>query len=141
METWQLVLMVLGLAWLGQGIGTWMQMRHFREVMGGITQTFPQGFVGAGNARGSLGKGVIMIIVVDDQSIIRRLAIMEGRSVFAKFKVLNTFDGQPLDALKSPDAFDPAQKGRAEACARAIEQIEKARSKSTPDITLEPAVA
>ena len=141
METWQLVLMVLGLAWLGQGVGTWVQMRHFREVMGGITQTFPQGFVGAGNAKGSLGKGVIMIIVVDDSNIIRRLAIMEGRSVLAKFRVVNDFDGKPLDVLKAPGAFDPSMKGRTEAAARAIEQIEKARRKSEQQTDLQTEVA
>ncbi|WP_181703929.1 transcriptional regulator GutM [Chthonobacter albigriseus] len=129
MEWWQTALLLLALVWALQAFGTWFQMKHYRDVMRGIASQWADGFVGAGNARGALGKGVILLVVVTPDDIVRKLLVMEGRSVFAKFRVLPEYEGMTLERLSS-GAFGRKEKGRAEALAKAVEQIRKAQGRA-----------
>jgi glucitol operon activator protein len=127
-QLWQIALIVLVIAWGLQALGTFAQMRHYREMMGTIARQWSDGYLGAGNARAALGKGVILLLVVGPDMRVRRLLVMEGRSVLAKFKALGEFEGRPLDELRSGGAFGPDRKGRETALAQAIAQIDKARA-------------
>jgi glucitol operon activator protein len=127
MAMWQWGLLALGFLWALQSLGVWYQMRHYSDVMKGITSKYNDGFVGAGNVRGRLGKGVIVLIVVTPDLIVQRFLVMSGRSVFAKFKRREEFEGISLSALRT----DPVMAGAedpvlAKAAERAIEQIDKA---------------
>jgi glucitol operon activator protein len=127
MAMWQWGLLALGFLWALQSLGVWYQMRHYSDVMKGITSKYNDGFVGAGNVRGRLGKGVIVLIVVTPDLIVQRFLVMSGRSVFAKFKRREEFEGISLSALRT----DPVMAGvedpvLAKAAERAIEQIDKA---------------
>jgi glucitol operon activator protein len=97
--------------------------------MKGISSKYNDGFVGAGNVRGRLGKGVIVLIVVTRDLTIQRFLVMSGRSVFAKFKRREEFEGISLSALRTDPVMsglgDPAL---AKAAERAIEQIDRARA-------------
>lgn len=130
MAYWQLALIALALVWVLQAVGTWVQMRHYRQVMSGVAERWSDGFVGAGNARGTFGKGVIVVLVVDGQDIIRQLIAMEGRSVLAKFRPLPEFDGRSLDALRDPAALAALGPAHAQAIGRAVEQIDRARGRA-----------
>ena len=57
MAIWQIGLLLLGAVWLLQAAGTWLQMRHYREVMSSIGGKWTDGYLGVGNARASLGRG------------------------------------------------------------------------------------
>lgn len=129
MEFWQVALIALAVAWALQAVGTWRQMRHYRLVLGDISRRFADGHMGAGNARAGLGRGVILILVVGPDDLVRQVSVMEGRSVFASFKALDEFAGLPLDALRKSGMFK--EPGRNEALAKAIEQIDRARERST----------
>ena len=74
------------IAWILQIVGTYFQMRHYREVLGGITRESSEGFVGVGNAKATFGKGVILILVADENGVVRRALRMRGMTVFARFK-------------------------------------------------------
>lgn len=124
MAFWQTALIVLAIVWGVQMIGVWLQMRHYRDIMGSISATWSDGRVGAGNARSVFGKGVILVLVVGPDDIVRRLLVMEGRSVFAKFKPLPEFEGRRLDSLRD-GAFGENEKGRAQALTAAIAQIDR----------------
>jgi glucitol operon activator protein len=124
MPLWQIALIVFVLAWGLQALGTYVQMRHYRKVMGGIAQQWADGFVGAGNSRATFGKGVILLLVVSSDMVVRRMMVMQGRSVFATFKPIVDCDGQPLDRLREGQVF--ADKARAKALAMAVTQIDKA---------------
>jgi glucitol operon activator protein len=128
MAFWQIALLALALAWAVQAFGTWSQVRHYRTVMSSISARYADGHLGAGNARGRFGKGVIAIVVADQQDVVRELLIMEGRSVFAKFRALPEFAGRTLDALAAEPPFPAKESGRNQAVARAIEQLRLARS-------------
>ncbi len=138
MQWWQSALLLLALVWGLQAFGTWRQMRHYQEVMRGITGRWSDGFVAAGNARGAIGKGVILLLVVTPDEIVRRLLIMEGRSVFAKFRDFPEFEGRALASLEA-DAFPAAERGRQQALAQAIAQVR--RMKQERSAPAEPALA
>ena len=125
MELWKIALILLAGVWVLQCVGTWFQMRHFRDVMGAVAEKWSDGRVGAGNARGRLGKGVIAIVVVDERQVLRRVMIMEGRSVFAKFAPLREWEGRPLARLREAIAGGAFDKGRTMALTRAVEQLDR----------------
>ena len=135
MATWQLAVLLLALVWALQSVGVWMQMRHYREALGDIEQRFNSGFVGTGFVRGRLAKGTIALVVISDTLMVDRVAIMAGRSVFAKFQARHEFDGLTLDALRTraaelaaPGKFK-SDKSLGGALAKAIEQIDAVRAK------------
>ncbi len=141
MAYWQIALIALVVVWILQAVGTWVQMRHYRQVMAGIAERWSDGFLGAGNARGTFGKGVIAVLVVDGGDVVRQLLVMEGRSVFAKFRPVTRFDGKPIDVLRDPETLAALGKGHAQAIGRAIEQIDRARGRAAEAAAAVPAAA
>jgi len=129
MAIWQWGLLLLAAVWALQSLGVWLQMRHYSDVFRGITDKFQDGFVGAGNSKGRLSKGTIVLIVVTPDLIIQRLMVMTGRTGFTKFKRHEQYEGRPLDEIRSnPAIMGEGEPGVAEAVKRAIEQIDRARS-------------
>ena len=135
MALWQLGLILLAIVWVLQAVGTWAQMRHYRNVMGGISRQWNDGHLGAGNSRSILGKGIILILIIGPDDIVRRLMLMEGRSVFARFKVMEGFEGLRLATLRDPALGGGSpklatRKGFRVALGQALEQIERARGRT-----------
>jgi len=127
------LILVLALVWALQIVGTYFQMRHYREVLGGITREGGEGYVGVGNAKARFGKGVILILVVGEDDAVRRALRMRGMTIFARFKEAPRFVGMGLDELRGEEREGPYEKGTMLAARRAVEQIdrikqEKARS-------------
>lgn len=130
MPLWQIALIALVGAWALQAVGTYFQMRHYRGVMGDVSRRWADGFVGAGSAKSTFGKGGILLMVVSQDGIVRRLSVMQGRSVFAKFKHSAEFDGMPLAQLRTLTPF--ADPGRTKALGIAIAQIDRAAQRAQP---------
>ena len=128
MPIWQIALILLTVMWVLQAVGTWLQMRHYRNVMRSIEGRWTDGYLGIGNARSSLGRGVILMVVVGPDGCVRELLTMEGRSVLAKFSPLEQFRGCNLASLREHEMFN-SRRGRAQALDQAIQQIEKAKSR------------
>jgi glucitol operon activator protein len=131
---WQIALIALVVMWALQAVGTWSQMRHYREVLGGASKSWADGYLGAGNARATFGRGVILVLVVGPDALVRRLFVMEGRSVFARFQALEAFEGLNLAALHRDDLFSDVSprlaRARKTALDQALHQIERARARS-----------
>lgn len=124
MPLWQLALLALVCAWALQALGTFVQMRHFSSTMGDVARQWPDGYVGAGNAKSTFGAGLILLLVVSPDRIVRRAMVMRGRTVFARFSRMPGLEGKPLAALSDePDFLDKAASG---ALVKATEQIDKA---------------
>ena len=119
------VILLLALAWILQIIGTYFQMRHYREVLGGITREGGEGFVGVGNAKATFGKGVILILVADGNDVVRKAFRMRGMTVFARFKEAPDFAGISLDELRAEQREGPYDKSTMLAARRAVEQIDR----------------
>jgi glucitol operon activator protein len=138
MALWQIGLILLVVVWLLQALGTWFQMRHYREIMGSIQGRWDDGYLGVGNARSSLGRGVILMLVVGPDDKVRELLVMEGRSVLAKFRPMIEFRGRSLESLRDDGAF-AAKRGRTQALEQAIQQIEKAKARKLEEMAAQAA--
>jgi glucitol operon activator protein len=119
------VILLLALAWILQIIGTYFQMRHYREVLSGITREGGEGFVGVGNAKATFGKGVILILVSDGNDVVSRALRMRGMTIFARFKEAPDLAGMSLDELRAEGREEPYDKSTMLAARRAIEQIDR----------------
>ena len=119
------VILLLAIAWILQIVGTYFQMRHYREVLGGITRDSSEGFVGVGNGKATFGKGVILILVADENDVVRRALRMRGMTVFARFKEAPDFAGISLDELRAEQREGPYDKSTMLAARRAVEQIDR----------------
>lgn len=129
MVMWQWGLLALGVLWALQSLGVWYQMRHYADVMKGITSKYNDGFVGAGNVRGRLGKGMIVLIVTNADLAIQRFLVMSGRSVFAKFKRRPEFENMSIDALRTSSLMTTEEdRALAKATEIAIAQIDRAKT-------------
>ncbi len=125
MSTWVWVLLALGVVWILQMIGTHVQMSHYRSVLGGITREGGKGYVGAGNAKARLGKGVILIMICDEDDVVKRALRMRGMTVFARFEEARDLLGLSLDNLREEGLEGPYEKATMLAARRAVEQIER----------------
>jgi glucitol operon activator protein len=100
------------------------------DVMKGISAKYTDGFVGAGHVRGRFSKGVIVLIVVDRNLVVRRFLEMSGRTVFAKFIRREGFEGMRLSELQDNPAIGEGKPEVAAAATQAMEQIGRIRDQS-----------
>lgn len=128
MDAWVWVLLAVGALWALQMVGTHVQMSHYRSVLGGITREGGKGYVGAGNAKARLGKGVILILVADENDVVKRALRMRGMTVFARFEEAPDLVGMTLDDLREEGREGPYEKATMLAARRAVEQIDRIQS-------------
>ena len=128
MDTWVWVLLIVAFLWISQMAGTHVQMSHYRSVLGGITREGGKGYVGAGNAKARLGKGVILILISDEDGLVKRALRMRGMTVFARFEEAPDLVGMTLDELREEGREEPYEKATMLAARRAVEQIDRIQS-------------
>ncbi len=121
-----LVVAALALAWALQGFGTYRQIRHYSAAMGDAARSWSDGFVGTGRARSRFGAGTVLLLVVDADRVVRRLLVMRGVTVFARFAPLPEVEGLPLDSLRDSAALRPPVRA---ALRMAADQIERAAAR------------
>lgn len=128
LDTWIWVLLAVAALWILQMVGTHVQMSHYRSVLGGITREGGKGFVGAGNAKARFGKGVILILVSDEDDVVKRALRMRGMTVFARFEEALDLVGMSLEELRQEKREGPYEKATMLAARRAVEQIYRIQS-------------
>jgi glucitol operon activator protein len=124
MPLWQIALLVLVAAWVVQSVGVWLQMRHYQKIFHEMRSRWTDGAIGAGAAPGRFGKGVIALVVAAPDGTVRKVAVMQGRSVFAKFKDRPDLGGVSTAELKKRATVANFDAGVGLAIVKAIEQIE-----------------
>ena len=117
----------LALAWALQGFGTYRQIRHYSAAMGEAARAWSDGFVGTGRARSRFGAGTVLLLVVDADRVVRRLLVMRGVTVFARFARLSEVEGVPLATVSESAALRPADRV---ALRIATDQIERAAARA-----------
>ena len=122
---WQTGLLLFGLCWALQVAGTVLQMRHYRQVLDRLSREWDDGFIGSGSARARFGRGAITILVVSPGGIVRKALVMQGRTVWAKFRPLPALVGIDLDRFRNGTACPQRQARLSEAFQRAAEQIDR----------------
>jgi glucitol operon activator protein len=124
MPIWQVALILLVGAWAVQSIGVWLQMQHYQKKFRQLRTRWTDGAMGAGAAPGRLGKGVIALVVTSPEGMVRKVCVMQGRSVFAKLKDRVDLEGMSSAELKQRAATGDLGVGVGLAIAKAIEQID-----------------
>ncbi len=133
MGLWSLLLLALGVLWLAQIAGTYYQVSHYRKVLSQITQEGGKGYVGVGNAKARFGKGVILILVVDEDGWVTKALKMRGATVFARFEEDPDLLGSSIDELRDERWGEGRKKGVALAARRAVEQIDRIKKEKAED--------
>lgn len=129
------VILLLACLWLLQMIGTYFQMRHYREVLSGVTRAGGRGYVGVGNAKARFGKGVILILVSGEDDVVRKALRMRGATVFARFEEAPDLLGMGLDELREKGREGPYEKATMQAARRAIEQIDRIKEEKAAAVS------
>lgn len=121
---WRWLLLAFGVLWAVQVAGTALQMRHYRRFLSQTVARWSDGAIGSGNARARFGKGVIAVLVVDPNGAVRQAFAMQGRTVWAKFRPIETLAGKPIREIRTGAAFGRDEGKLAQAFARAADQID-----------------
>lgn len=127
MSSMTLAIVALALAWALQGFGTYQQIRHYSAAMGELARSWSDGFVGTGRARSRFGVGTVLLLVVDADRVVRRLLVMRGVTVFARFARLPEVEGLPLASLGDSAALRASDHA---ALRIAADQIERAAARA-----------
>lgn len=126
----QSALVLLFVFWVLQSAGAWVQWRHYQQSLAGNRENWKQGFLGVGTSRRKFGFGAVAMLVVSPDLRVKKLQVMNGISIFARFKDIAAYEGLTLDALelvlKSKKPNDQTSK----AIHQAINRIKEVMSKS-----------
>lgn len=125
MGTIAYLILALAIVWILQIVGTYFQMQHYRRVLGRITGESNEGYVGVGNAKATFGKGVILILVSDEDGVIKEALRMRGMTILARFNEAPDLVGMSLEELRLPEREGPYEKATMLAARRAVEQIDR----------------
>lgn len=130
MEFIRTALAMLLACWAVQAAGAWVQWRHYQLSVAGNRATWKRGFLGIGTFRRRFGFGAVAMVVASPDMRIDRLQVMQGLSVFARFKDLPDYEGMTLVELKEGLARLGADKPVAKAIRQALQQIEEVRNRT-----------
>lgn len=122
-------LFALLLCWSLQVAGSWVQWRHYQQSVLGSQKTWGDGFLGIGKARKRFGFGAIALVVVSKDLVVRRLQIMKGFSVFARFKDVPLYEGMRIETLQESLRAQQVDEKVATAIRDAIQRIEEVHGK------------
>ena len=95
---WIKVFGLAGVAWILQGILTYFQIKNFQNK---LTELGKNGRVGVGIVKGRFGRGVIVMLSVNNENIITDAQIMSGATVFARFVPFNILINQNIKHVES----------------------------------------
>lgn len=85
-----------------QSILSFMQIRYYHRCMYKITQQYSNSknyYLYSSMERKRFGSSAIVVIVVDQNYVIKECQILQGKSIFARFKALPQFYGQSLSQI------------------------------------------
>ncbi|NLZ53174.1 MAG: transcriptional regulator [Thermoanaerobacteraceae bacterium] len=95
---WIKVLWLAALAWILQGVLVYFQIKNFQNK---IRELRKKGKVGVGIVKGRFGRGVIVILSIDNENIISDAQIMSGTTVFARFVPFNALINQNIKCVEA----------------------------------------
>ncbi len=122
---WATGLLLFGICWALQIAGTMLQMRHYRHTLDTLSRDWTDGFVGSGSARARFGRGAITILVVSPAGTVRHALVMQGRTVWAKFRPWPALVGSDLEQCRSGAGFAARDARLADAFRAAAAQIDR----------------
>ena len=106
---------VVALAWIAQFGLTLLQIRHYRSAMRRLLHEYrnQDGFyLFSGVARKAMGSGAIVLMVIDDEYLVRTCQVLTGISVFAKFRPYPHYEGSHIAEILAESEETLKQKQR-----------------------------
>ncbi len=125
----QSALLLLFVFWMLQTAGAWVQWRHYQQSVAGNREKWNQGYLGVGKSRRKFGFGAVAMVVVSPELEVKKVQVMKGMSIFARFKDIQAYEGMPLQALASSLEGKQANQQVLKALQDAIQRIEEVRKK------------
>ena len=126
----QSALTLLFVFWVLQTAGAWMQWRHYQQSVAGNRENWTQGYLGVGKSRRKFGFGAVAMVVVSPELRVKKVQVMTGMSIFARFKDVVAFEGMSLESLASSVQGTQTNEQVSKAIQDAIQRIEEVRSKT-----------
>ncbi len=126
----QSALTLLFVFWVLQTAGAWMQWRHYQQSVAGNRENWTQGYLGVGKSRRKFGFGAVAMVVVSPELRVKKVQVMTGMSIFARFKDVVAFEGMSLEDLASAVQGKQTNEQVSKAIQDAIQRIEEVRSKA-----------
>ena len=97
------ILIVVGIAFLLQGVLGFFQMRHLTNEFLKLRR---RGKVAFGRKSGGFRAGAVVMFLIDDDGTIREGRKLEGTTAFARVKPLEGFEGRYIGSLTQADGPD-----------------------------------
>ena len=126
----QSALTLLFVFWVLQTAGAWMQWRHYQQSVAGNRENWTKGYLGVGKSRRKFGFGAVAMVVVSPELRVKKVQVMTGMSIFARFKDVVAFEGMSLESLASSVQGTQTNEQVSKAIQDAIQRIEEVRSKT-----------
>lgn len=95
---WIKILWIAGVAWILQGVLVYFQIKNFQSKLKEMRE---KGKVGVGAVKGRFGRGVIVILCINDKNTIIDAQIMTGTTVFARFMPFKALINQNIEYLEA----------------------------------------
>ena len=95
-----LILIIVGIAFLLQGLLSFAQMKHLTNE---FLKLRKKGKVAFGRKSGGFRAGAVVMFLIDDDGIIQEGRKLEGTTAFARVKPLEGFEGRYIGSLKKED--------------------------------------
>lgn len=130
MGSTQSALALLFVFWVLQSAGAWVQWRHYQQSVAGNRENWKNGYLGVGKSRRKFGFGAVAMVVVSPELRVKKLQVMKGMSIFARFKDVAAYEGMTLDALETVLKSKKPNDQTAKAIYHAIQRINEVRNKS-----------
>ena len=96
-------LIIVGIAFVMQGLLGFMQMRHLTDEFLKLRR---KGKVAFGRKSGGFRAGAVVMFLIDEDGIIREAKKLEGTTAFARVKPLEGFEGRYIGSLTGEDGPD-----------------------------------
>lgn len=125
----QSALTLLFVFWVLQTAGAWIQWRHYQKSVAGNRLNWMRGYLGVGKSRRKFGFGAVAMVVASPDLRVEKVQVMNGMSIFARFKDMPAYEGMSLETLASSVPFQEANEQVGKAIQDAIRRIEEVRSK------------
>jgi glucitol operon activator protein len=92
------VLWLAAAAWILQGVLVYFQIKNFQSK---LNEMRTKGKVGVGTVKGRFGKGVILMLCINDENLITDAQIMSGTTVFARFVPFHALINQNIEHVEA----------------------------------------
>lgn len=118
-----IIVSFVAVAWVLQGVLTYFQIKNFQNKLNELKK---HGRFGVGTLKGRFGRGVIVILNVNEEDVITDAQIMTGITVFARFtpfKILKNKNLKDIDFITKN-----MNKNTKSAILKALDSLESSKS-------------